>query len=1008
MDLKERFLKYVSYDTQSSEESTTFPSTEKQKVLLAALRDEMEALGMIEVTMDQYGYVMGTVPASKGCENAPVIGFIAHVDTSPDMSGKEVKPRVIDEYDGGDIALNGQLTMRVADFPELAFFKGHTLIHTDGTTLLGADDKAGVAEIMTAAEYLMAHPEVKHGKIRIGFTPDEEVGRGVDFFDVKAFGADFAYTVDGGMEGELEYENFNAASAKVEIQGRNVHPGYAKNKMINAIDVACELQGLLPASQRPQFTEGYEGFYHCVGLNGTVENASVSYIIRDHDAEKFEQKKVFMWAAVDLLKKKYGDQVVTLTLKDQYYNMRKMVEPHPQVIDKALKAMEMAGVKPLVRPIRGGTDGARLSFMGLPCPNLFTGGMNFHGKFEYCSLTTMRKAQRMAAMAEEAARRGVEIVAFPELGVTAYTCGDLLLQQTLLDAADEALERLVRATRKLPLTLIAGAPLRHGSTLYNCAVVFTQGKVLGVVPKTYIPDYGEFYENRWFASGAGISDEHIAVAGQQADFGADLTFEVNGAEFGIEICEDLWTAAPPSSQLALNGAKVIFNLSASPESVGKHAYLRQLVAQQSGRAIAAYVYCSAGFGESTTDLVFAGNAVIAENGCILREAARFSPDEQLVVADVDIERLEFERRRNTSFRANEGATENTVIEMEIPEGLRGVALDRDIDPMPFVPKDEADRSERCEEIFRIQSHGLAQRMVHTRSEKAVVGISGGLDSTLALLVTARTFDFLHLDRAGIIGITMPGFGTTDRTYNNALELMRGLGVTIREIPIRDACTQHFQDIGLDPGCRGAAYENAQARERTQILMDVANMEGGLVIGTGDLSELALGWATYNGDQMSMYGVNASVPKTLVRHLVKWAAATEQDAATRATLLDIIDTPVSPELLPADDNGKIAQKTEDLVGPYELHDFFLYNFLRAGYGPAKILLLAEQAFDGSYDRAAILRWLTVFVRRFFTQQFKRSAMPDGPKVGSVTLSPRGDWRMPSDASAAAWLRELDTL
>ena len=617
-------------------------------------------------------------------------------------------------------------------------------------------------------------------------------------------------------------------------------------------------------------------------------------------------------------------------------------------------------------------------------------------------------AERMAAMAEEAARRGVEIVVFPELGVTAYTCGDLLLQQTLLDAADEALERLVRATRKLPLTLIAGAPLRHGSTLYNCAVVFTQGRVLGVVPKTYIPDYGEFYENRWFASGAGISDEHIAVAGQRADFGADLTFEVNGTEFGIEICEDLWTAVPPSSQLALNGAKVIFNLSASPESVGKHAYLRQLVAQQSGRAIAAYVYCSAGFGESTTDLVFAGNAVIAENGTVLREAARFSPEEQLVVADVDIERLEFERRRNTSFRANEGATENTVIEMEIPEGLRGVVLDRDIDPMPFVPKDEAHRSERCEEIFRIQSHGLAQRMVHTRSEKAVVGISGGLDSTLALLVTARTFDFLHLDRSGIIGITMPGFGTTDRTYNNALELMRGLGVTIREIPIRDACTQHFQEIGLDPENRGAAYENAQARERTQILMDVANMECGLVVGTGDLSELALGWATYNGDQMSMYGVNASVPKTLVRHLVKWAAATEKDAATRATLLDIIDTPVSPELLPADAEGRIAQKTEDLVGPYELHDFFLYNFLRAGYGPAKILLLAEQAFDGSYDRATILKWLTVFFRRFFTQQFKRSAMPDGPKVGSVALSPRGDWRMPSDASAAAWLRELESL
>lgn len=395
MDLKERFLKYVSYDTQSSEESETFPSTEKQKVLLEALRDEMQTLGMTEVTMDRYGYVMGTVPASKGYENAPVIGFIAHVDTSPDMSGKDVKPRIVEEYDGGDLVLNGHLTMRVEEFPELAFFKGHTLIHTDGTTLLGADDKAGVAEIMTAAEYLMVHPEVKHGKIRIGFTPDEEVGRGVDFFDVKAFGADFAYTVDGGMEGELEYENFNAASAKIEIQGRNVHPGYAKNKMINALDVACELQALLPAAERPQYTEGYEGFYHCVGLNGTVEKASMSYIIRDHDSDRFEQRKVFMWAVVDLLKKKYGDGVLTLTLKDQYFNMRKMVEPHPQVIDKALRAMEQAGVKSLVRPIRGGTDGARLSFMGLPCPNLFTGGMNFHGKFEYCSLTTMRKAEQV-------------------------------------------------------------------------------------------------------------------------------------------------------------------------------------------------------------------------------------------------------------------------------------------------------------------------------------------------------------------------------------------------------------------------------------------------------------------------------------------------------------------------------------------------------------------------------------------------------------------------------------
>lgn len=394
MELKDRFLKYVSFDTQSDENSETFPSTEKQLVLLNFLADEMRTLGMTEVTVDEHGYAMGTIPATPGLETAPVIGFISHVDTSPDMSGKDVKPRIVEEYDGGDLVLNGHLTMRVEDFPELAFFKGHTLIHTDGTTLLGADDKAGVAEIMTAAEYLMAHPEIAHGKIRIGFTPDEEVGRGVDHFDVAAFGADFAYTVDGGFEGELEYENFNAAGAKIEIQGRNVHPGYAKDKMINAIEVACELNGMLPAWERPEHTEGYDGFYHCVGLNGTVEKASVSYIIRDHDASKFEQKKVYLHDCVALLAKKYGEGVLKLTLKDQYYNMRKMVEPHPQVIDKALEAMRMAGVVPIVRPIRGGTDGARLSFMGLPCPNIFTGGMNFHGKFEYVSLTTMHKAMQ--------------------------------------------------------------------------------------------------------------------------------------------------------------------------------------------------------------------------------------------------------------------------------------------------------------------------------------------------------------------------------------------------------------------------------------------------------------------------------------------------------------------------------------------------------------------------------------------------------------------------------------
>ena len=619
-----------------------------------------------------------------------------------------------------------------------------------------------------------------------------------------------------------------------------------------------------------------------------------------------------------------------------------------------------------------------------------------------------RNAERIVALAQQAARRGVELVAFPELAVTGYTCADLFLQPALLDAADEALGEIMRQTRKLPLALIVGLPLRHEDRLYNCAAVVAQGRLLGVVPKSYIPNYAEFYEARWFASGAGIEEERITAAGQEADFGTELTFAVNGAEFGIEICEDLWVASPPSSRLALNGAKLIFNLSASPEGVGKHAYLRELVAQQSARTHTAYVYCSAGFGESSTDLVFAGNGLIAENGTMLAQAARFSLDEQLTVADVDIERLEFERRRNTSFRMREEAGESTVIEMELPDALKASALDRRVDPMPFVPADEAHRSERCEEIFQIQSHGLARRLAHTGCRCAVVGISGGLDSTLALLVTVRTFDKLGLDRRGILGITMPGFGTTDRTYRNALKLMEGLGVTVREIPIRDACLQHFRDIGLPESDRSAAYENAQARERTQILMDVANMEGGLVIGTGDLSELALGWATYNGDQMSMYGVNASVPKTLVRHLVHWAADTERDGATRATLLDIIDTPVSPELLPADREGNIAQKTEDLVGPYELHDFFLYNFVRAGFRPAKIAFLAEQAFAGSYDRETIVKWLRVFFRRFFAQQFKRSAMPDGPKVGSVSLSPRGDWRMPSDASAALWLRELEEL
>ena len=616
-------------------------------------------------------------------------------------------------------------------------------------------------------------------------------------------------------------------------------------------------------------------------------------------------------------------------------------------------------------------------------------------------------AGRILSLMEQAATRGVEIIAFPELSLTAYTCGDLMLQPTLLNGAEEALETLIRKSRKLPLVGIVGAPLRHGSAIYNCAIVFSQGKVMGVVPKSYIPDYSEFYENRVFTSGAGITDDQISVGGVLCDFGVDLTFDVNGVEFGVEICEDLWVAQQPSSQLALDGAKVIFNLSASPEAVGKHAYLRQLVIQQSARTLSAYVYTSAGFGESSTDLVFAGKAFIAESGHLMAETERFSLEEKLIVADVDIELLEFQRQRNTSFRVNESGSENTVIEMEIPDPMQSSTLDRVVNPLPFLPA--AEQEEACyEEMFEIQSHGLAKRMRHIGSKCAIIGISGGLDSTLALLGVVRTFDKLGLDRKGIYGITMPGFGTTDRTYHNALELMQLLGITMLEIPIREACLQHFRDIDVDPTDRSATYENAQARERTQILMDLANKLNGIVIGTGDLSELALGWATYNGDQMSMYGINGTIPKTLVRKLVTWAATKAENERIGEILHDVVATPVSPELLPANDEGKITQKTEDLVGPYELHDFFLYHFINSGYSPEKILYMAECAFDEEYDRTTILKWLKVFFRRFFSQQFKRSALPDGPKVGLVSLSPRGDWRMPSDASARMWLKELDKL
>ncbi len=607
--------------------------------------------------------------------------------------------------------------------------------------------------------------------------------------------------------------------------------------------------------------------------------------------------------------------------------------------------------------------------------------------------------------------KGVQIVIFPELNLTGYSCGDLFSHRILIEQAEMALMQVVNNTRQLDIVSIVGMPVVVNSTLANCAVVFQRGKILGVVPKTYLPNYKEFYEQRWFSSSLtydGISE--VRLCGQIVPFGKDLLFETSDTCFGIEICEDVWAPVPPSSELVLKGAEIIFNMSADTENISKHQYLRSLLAQQSARCLAGYVFSSCGFGESTTDVVFAGNALVYENGSLLAESERFSFSEQLVISEIDVERLRSERLVNTTFAASVrayGAGNVRRIQAELVNS-RDLSLTRYIDPHPFVPAGGKLLDERCEEIFSIQVAGLAKRLVHTNCKTVVVGISGGLDSTLALLVCVKTFDKLGLPRKGIVGITMPGFGTTDRTYNNALTLMSSLQVTTKEISIKDACIQHFKDIEHDMSVHDVTYENGQARERTQILMDYANKIGGLVIGTGDLSELALGWATYNGDHMSMYGVNASIPKTLVRYLVNWVAQTGVDVLSRNTLLDIIDTPISPELIPADENGNIKQKTEDLVGPYELHDFFLYYFLRFGMRPAKIFYLAEIAFRGVYDSTTIKKWLTNFCRRFFNQQFKRSCLPDGPKVGSVSLSPRGDWRMPSDASSAMWLKECEEL
>ncbi len=617
--------------------------------------------------------------------------------------------------------------------------------------------------------------------------------------------------------------------------------------------------------------------------------------------------------------------------------------------------------------------------------------------------------EQIESLVVQAEGHGVEIICFPELSITAYTCQDLFQQQLLIDEAEMALIHLMNFSRGLDIISIVGLPVAYNSCLLNCAAVIQHGKILGIVPKTYLPNYKEFYEKRWFASLRDIQPGSLLICGQQVPLAQRQLFRTPTCTFGIEICEDVWAPVPPSSSLALHGADIIFNMSADNEGVGKHAYLKSLLAQQSAGLICGYVFSGAGFGESTQDVVFAGKGFVYENGALLAEATQHSLSPQLVESEIDVERLRAERRTNTTFAscAAQYRDEDVLCVDTDMVTTHDITLTRTIAPRPFVPTGKG-LDERCEEIFSIQTAGLAKRLTHTGAKTAVVGISGGLDSTLALLVCVRTFDLLGMDRKGIVGITMPGFGTTDRTYTNAMNLMRQLGITIREISIKQACVQHFSDLGHDINLHDVTYENGQARERTQILMDVANQMNGLVIGTGDLSELALGWATYNGDHMSMYGVNASVPKTLVRHLVSWVAHEMADEETRNTLNDIVDTPISPELIPADENGNITQKTEDLVGPYDLHDFFLYYLLRWGFRPSKIFFLARQAFGATYTDEVIKKWLTTFCRRFFAQQFKRSCLPDGPKVGSCSLSPRGDWRMPSDASSALWLKECEAL
>lgn len=605
----------------------------------------------------------------------------------------------------------------------------------------------------------------------------------------------------------------------------------------------------------------------------------------------------------------------------------------------------------------------------------------------------------------EAADGGASVIVCPELCLTGYTCNDLFLQELLLKEAKEALRWLMEQTTQMQALIFVGLPFEYLGKLYNVAAVISGGRLLGLVPKTHIPNYGEFYEQRHFVSGMRTPVPVTFDRDIETWMGTDQIFtcvEYPMLRVAAEICEDLWAPDPPSMGHALAGADLIVNLSASDETTGKDLYRRELVKGQSARLLCGYVYCSAGEGESTQDIVFSGHNIIAENGSILAEATRFT--NEITYSEIDVARMTGERRRMTTFGVRD--TERYRYQ-EFSLELHETSLTRYIDPAPFVPGNIADREKRCEEILAIQAMGLKKRLAHTGCQNAVVGISGGLDSTLALLVTVRAFDALDLPRKQITAVTMPGFGTTDRTYENAVGMIRCLGAELREISIVDAVNQHFSDIGHDSAIHDVTYENCQARERTQILMDIANKNGGMVIGTGDMSELALGWATYNGDHMSMYAVNCSVPKTLVRHLVRYYADTCGDAKLTEVLLDVLDTPVSPELLPPED-GQISQKTEDLVGPYELHDFYLYQVLRYGFSPAKVYRLAKIAFAGSYDEATIYKWLKTFYRRFFSQQFKRSCIPDGPKVGTIALSPRGDLRMPSDASVNVWMQEIERL